>query len=164
MQKIEANGKTVEDAIRNGLKQLDASMSEVNIEVLDEGDRGSFIFGRGGRDAVVRIELKQGKRSEGRGAKGKGNRTQRGKRPRSNRGDRGTTQAKGKGTNTPPNAEYAGPELTEADFFKGVDTEKEPSTRSGEGRNRKRDSNRGERQSSKPTKSREGSRLSLIHI
>ena len=39
MQKIEANGKTVEDAIRNGLKQLDASMSEVNIEVLDEGDR-----------------------------------------------------------------------------------------------------------------------------
>ena len=70
MQKIEANGKTVEDAIRNGLKQLDASMSEVNIEVLDEGDRGSFIFGRGGRDAVVRIELKQGKRSEGRGAKG----------------------------------------------------------------------------------------------
>ena len=55
MQKIEANGKTVEDAIRNGLKQLDASMSEVNIEVLDEGDRGSFIFGRGGRDAVVRI-------------------------------------------------------------------------------------------------------------
>ena len=82
MQKIEANGKTVEDAIRNGLKQLDASMSEVNIEVLDEGDRGSFIFGRGGRDAVVRIELKQGKRSEGRGAKGKGNRTQRGKRHR----------------------------------------------------------------------------------
>ena len=158
MQKIEANGKTVEDAIRNGLKQLDASMSEVNIEVLDEGDRGSFIFGRGGRDAVVRIELKQGKRSEGRGAKGKGNRTQRGKRPRSNRADRSTTQAKGKGTNTPPNAEYAGPELTEADFFKGVDTEKEPSTRSGEGRNRKRDSNRGERQSSKPTKSREGSR------
>ena len=160
MQKIEANGKTVEDAIRNGLKQLNASMSEVNIEVLDEGDRGSFIFGRGGRDAVARIELKQGRRSEGRGAKGKGNRTQqRGKRTRSSRPERDTTRAKGKGVDTPPpNAEYAGPELTEADFFKDIDTEKESSTRSGEGRNKKRDSNRGERQSSRSTKSREDSK------
>ena len=160
---IKASGKTVEDAIKNGLEKLDALISEVNFEVLDEGDRGSFLFGRGGHDAVVRIELKQGRRSEGRsegrGAKGKGNRTQqRGKRTRSSRPERDTTQAKGKGVDTPPNAEYAGPELTEADFFKGIDTEKESSTRSGEGRNKKRDSNRGERQSSRSTKSREDSK------
>ena len=49
---VEANGKTVEEAIELVLKQLDARREEVEIEVLSQGKSG--IFGIGGEPARVR--------------------------------------------------------------------------------------------------------------
>jgi len=54
MDQIEASGKTVEDALSNALVKLGATRDEVEFVVLDEGKRG--LFGRGARDAVVRVE------------------------------------------------------------------------------------------------------------
>jgi len=51
------NGKTVDDAIENGLKALSATLSEVDIEVIDEGKKG--IFGIGGKPAQVKIVKKE---------------------------------------------------------------------------------------------------------
>ena len=49
---VEANGKTVEEAIELVLKQLDAKREEVEIEVLSPGKTG--LFGIGGEPARVR--------------------------------------------------------------------------------------------------------------
>jgi len=49
---VEANGKTVEEAIELVLKQLDARREEVEIEVLNPGKAG--LFGIGGEPARVR--------------------------------------------------------------------------------------------------------------
>ena len=49
---VEANGKTVEEAIELVLKQLDARREEVEIEVLSPGKAG--LFGIGGEPARVR--------------------------------------------------------------------------------------------------------------
>ena len=54
MDQAEASGKTVEDALRSALNRLGASREEVEIVILDEGKRG--FLGRGGRDAMVRVE------------------------------------------------------------------------------------------------------------
>ena len=135
---IKASGKTVEDAIKNGLEKLDALISEVNFEVLDEGDRGSFLFGRGGHDAVVRIELKPKRRGQARASKGQSKPPQREKRARTEKSD----NRKGRGVDTPPNAEYAGPELTEADFFKGVDSKNNSSAKNNGGQRGRRESSR----------------------
>lgn len=54
MDQAEASGKTVEDALNRALAQLGASRDEVEFVVLDEGKRGG-LFGRGARDAVVRV-------------------------------------------------------------------------------------------------------------
>ena len=55
MDKAEASGKTVEDALNKALAQLGARREEVEFVVLDEGKRGG-LFGRGGKEAVVRVE------------------------------------------------------------------------------------------------------------
>jgi spoIIIJ-associated protein len=52
MDSVEANGKTVEEAIELVLKQLDARREEVEIEVLSQGKSG--LFGIGGEPARVR--------------------------------------------------------------------------------------------------------------
>jgi spoIIIJ-associated protein len=52
MDSVEANGKTVEEAIELVLKQLDAKREEVEIEVLSQGKSG--LFGIGGEPARVR--------------------------------------------------------------------------------------------------------------
>ena len=52
MDHVEANGKTVEEAIELVLKQLDARREEVEIEVLSPGKTG--LFGIGGEPARVR--------------------------------------------------------------------------------------------------------------
>jgi len=52
MDHVEANGKTVEEAIELVLKQLDARREEVEIEVLNPGKAG--LFGIGGEPARVR--------------------------------------------------------------------------------------------------------------
>lgn len=54
MDQAEASGKTVDDALRSALNRLGANREEVEIVILDEGKRG--FLGRGGRDAMVRVE------------------------------------------------------------------------------------------------------------
>lgn len=58
MRQAEASGKTVDDALRSALGQIGATKDDVDRErvafdVLDEGRKGG-LFGRGGKDAVVR--------------------------------------------------------------------------------------------------------------
>lgn len=55
MDQAEANGKTVEDALNKALQKLGASRDEVEFVVLDEGRKGG-LFGRGAKDAVVRVD------------------------------------------------------------------------------------------------------------
>ena len=52
-QAIEASGKTVEEAIENGLAELGLERHEVNVDVLQEGRAG--LFGIGGEPALVRL-------------------------------------------------------------------------------------------------------------
>lgn len=55
MDQAEASGKTVEDALNRALVQLGAKREDVEFTVLDEGKKGG-LFGRGAKDAVVRVE------------------------------------------------------------------------------------------------------------
>lgn len=54
MDQAEASGKTVDDALNRALATLKAGRDDVEFVVLDEGKRGG-LFGRGARDAVVRV-------------------------------------------------------------------------------------------------------------
>ena len=54
---IEISAKTVEDAIEQGLTQLNLTQAEVEIEVVKEGKRG--VFGLGAEDALVRLSPKE---------------------------------------------------------------------------------------------------------
>ena len=57
MNSVEISAKTREEAVEQALQQLDASISDVDIEVLDEGSKGLFgLFGS--RLAKVRVTLK----------------------------------------------------------------------------------------------------------
>jgi spoIIIJ-associated protein len=56
MKKLLASGKTVEDAVRNGLAQLGVQEDRVNIKVLEQANKG--LFGLiGAREAKVELEL-----------------------------------------------------------------------------------------------------------
>ena len=57
MRSIEATGKTVEDAVRAGLKQLGCDSSDVNIDVISMGSPG--LFGMFGKLAKVRLTVKE---------------------------------------------------------------------------------------------------------
>lgn len=57
VRSIEANGSTVEDAVRAGLAQLQVGRDQVEIEVVEEGSRG--VLGIGARDAVVRLTFRE---------------------------------------------------------------------------------------------------------
>lgn len=50
---LEVTGATVDDALANGLKQLNIPREAVEVEILDEGSKG--LFGLGAREAVVRL-------------------------------------------------------------------------------------------------------------
>jgi spoIIIJ-associated protein len=54
---VVASGKTVEDAIKNGLAKLDVRREQVDIEVISEGSRG--VLGFGAEQAQVRLVVKQ---------------------------------------------------------------------------------------------------------
>jgi len=54
---IETSGKTVEDAIRAGLKELNCDLGDVNIDILEKGSPG--LFGMFGRLAKVRLTVKE---------------------------------------------------------------------------------------------------------
>lgn len=53
---IISSGKTVQDAINQGLQQLNLSEDQVEIEIIKEGSRG--IFGFGAEEAVVQLAPK----------------------------------------------------------------------------------------------------------
>jgi spoIIIJ-associated protein len=115
VERTEASGRTVDDALNKALAQLGANRDEVEFVVLDEGKQGGLLsFGRG-RDAVVRVERKT---SSGRG--GRGGRSQRSDRGGSGRdggrsqGDRSSSGGRSSGRS---GFEQSGPELTESDFF-----------------------------------------------
>ena len=55
MKKIETSGKTVEEAIENGLKELHVKRDKVNIEIVEMGSKG--IFGFGSKPAKVRLSI-----------------------------------------------------------------------------------------------------------
>ncbi len=55
MEMIEATGNSVEDAISNGLKELNAQPGDVMVEVLEEPNTG--LFGFGAKEARVRLVL-----------------------------------------------------------------------------------------------------------
>ena len=131
MDHAEANGKTVDDALKAALAKLNATVDEVEIVVLDEGQRGGRLFGRGARDAVVRVERREGGPRESapeppdtsiprgrRGGSGGAGRD-RGRRGGGRRGGgRGGERGGrgGSGGQRGPRAERA-PQLTEQDFF-----------------------------------------------
>ena len=54
---IEASGKTVKDAIQNGLLQLGCTLDEVETSVIDMGSPG--LFGMFGKPAKVRLTVKE---------------------------------------------------------------------------------------------------------
>ena len=58
MKSYESSAKTLEEAIEAGLTELGAAISDVNVEILDEGSKGLFgLFGS--RLAKVRLTLKE---------------------------------------------------------------------------------------------------------
>ncbi len=62
MDQIEAHGKSVDEAIETGLRQLGKSIDEVTIEVLEEGSKG--LFGLGGKQTTVRLTVRKTPDSE----------------------------------------------------------------------------------------------------
>ena len=56
MKSIEATGKTVKDAIRNGLAELGCDSDDVDIQVVEMGSPG--LFGMFGKPAKVRLTVK----------------------------------------------------------------------------------------------------------
>ncbi len=56
MMKIEASGKTIDDAVRNGLAQLQVTEDRVKIVVLEQPSKGLFGL-LGVKDAKVQLEL-----------------------------------------------------------------------------------------------------------
>jgi spoIIIJ-associated protein len=138
MDRAEASGKTVEDALNKALEQLGASRDEVEFVVLDEGKRGG-LFGRGGKDAVVSVErvagsqrasppsgppdtriprAGQGRGGRGRGAQGAGPAGPRPEGaappPRGRDRDRGGARPQAR-----TGFDVASPKLTDADFVRG---------------------------------------------
>ena len=62
MKSIETSGKTVEAAVKNGLKELGCDSADVDIEILEMGSPG--LFGMFGKLAKVRLTLKDKEEDE----------------------------------------------------------------------------------------------------
>jgi spoIIIJ-associated protein len=58
MKILEMSGKTVEDAVKNALDELKVSKDKVDVEVLDEGNKGLFSI-IGARPARVKVKVKR---------------------------------------------------------------------------------------------------------
>lgn len=58
MKSIIVEDSSVEEAVQNALKKLEASREKVEVDVLEEGSRGLFGF-IGGRQAKVKVTLKE---------------------------------------------------------------------------------------------------------
>lgn len=57
MKTIEITGKTVEEAVQNGLKELNVTEDKVEVRVIEEGSKGLFKIFKG-KDARVELTLK----------------------------------------------------------------------------------------------------------
>ena len=57
MKSVETSAKTVEEAIKSGLKELNCELTDVSIEYIDQGSPG--LFGMFGRLARVRLTMKE---------------------------------------------------------------------------------------------------------
>lgn len=162
MDSAEASGKTVDDALNRALNQIGATRDDVDKErvrfdVLDEGRKGG-LFGRGAKDATVRVERVAASPAPPRGGEARGTRPPRpeGSRPEGGRGrggrpDGGRQQGGGRepaGRGAPRGArgprqtqtrtgfEQPVPKLTDADFVRaprfdeaGETAEAEPALR-----------------------------------
>ena len=53
MRTIEASGKTIDEAIFNGLKELEVSIDEVEIDIVQHETKG--ILGIGAKPAIVKL-------------------------------------------------------------------------------------------------------------
>lgn len=53
---LEVKAKTIDEAIMKGLAQMDVSIDEVNIDIIEEGGKGFLGLGR---SAVVRLTRKE---------------------------------------------------------------------------------------------------------
>jgi spoIIIJ-associated protein len=56
METLEVSGKTVDEAIAKALKQLGVEREDINVTIINEGKSGG-LFGLGGEDAVISVEL-----------------------------------------------------------------------------------------------------------
>jgi len=56
-ESLDVSGKTVDEAIEQGLTQLGLSQDEVDVEIIKEGKRG--VFGLGAEEALVRLTPRQ---------------------------------------------------------------------------------------------------------
>lgn len=54
---VEKTGKSVEDAVAEALKELNITADQADVEVIEEGKKGFFGFGR--KDAKVRVSVKE---------------------------------------------------------------------------------------------------------
>ncbi len=57
MKTIDAQGKTVDDAIKNALHELQVERDKVSIQILEEGSRG--LLGFGAKPAKIRVSVKE---------------------------------------------------------------------------------------------------------
>jgi spoIIIJ-associated protein len=126
MDQAEASGKTVEDALKRALAKLGATRDEVELIVLDEGQKGG-LFGRGARDAMVRVERAAGsarppassEAPDTRIPRGRGSRGGGGAPQQAARGPRPPHQgAPARGSQTRTGYEPAAPKLTADDFLR----------------------------------------------
>ncbi|MDD7796230.1 RNA-binding cell elongation regulator Jag/EloR [Clostridium sp. 'White wine YQ'] len=58
MKQIEVNGKSVDEAVESALKELNVTKDKVEIEILDEGNKG-FLSLFGSKPAKVRVKVKR---------------------------------------------------------------------------------------------------------
>jgi spoIIIJ-associated protein len=145
MESAEASGKTVEDALLRALAKIGAERDEVEMTVLDEGRRGG-LFGRGARDALVRVERLAEPVAATRGGALPDTRIPRGQqgRPQGRQGDparrrqpRGAPRAGGRQGGG--RFETPAPKLTEEDFLRAprYDEETQLPSEAGESRSQR---------------------------
>lgn len=117
MDQAEASGKTVEDALKRALATLGATRDEVELIVLDEGQKGG-LFGRGARDAMVRVERIPSGARQPMGGQAPDTRIQRGRGARGGARPPRQGNAPARDSQTRAGYEPPAPKLTADDFVR----------------------------------------------
>ncbi len=114
-EKLETQGKTVDDAVNEALLRLGARRDEVDVTVLEE-PRGGFLGLIGGHPAKVEVTRKRSRRRGARRDPGKteahefGEETGSGRSPRGGRGSREGSRRNNSGRNEQPPRNAAAPQ------------------------------------------------------